>query len=475
MPTLDGFIGGAYTAISTNFDAQRCVNLYPERSESGTSKTIAMLVGTPGLAVFATVPAGTVVRGMINFNDVYAFIVVGQYVYRLDTLGDAVLTGTCDNATTPVSMATNGTTIFFVTGPKGFVITVDTNTVAEYIDVSFTGADRVDFIDGSYVFNQPNTGKFWAMNPYSTTLNPLYFATAEGSPDGLVSLIVNNREIWLFGALTTEVWTNTGDTVNFPYARIGGAFIQQGCAAKNSVARMYSTIFWLGSNENGQGMVFRTNGYTPERISTHAIERAISQYATISDAIAYCYQTQGHSFYVLTFPNAEKTWVYDTTTSLWHERNWRKNDGSYGRHRSNCHMFFARKNIVGDWELGLVYDMNLDVYSDNGNTIVRLRAAPYINQEQVRLAHNIVQFDMETGVGLNNPLAQGYTPQALLRWSDDGGHQWSSQREASIGKLGQFLTRLRFTRLGQSRQRVYELSISDPVKVVLISAIINGQ
>ncbi len=472
MPVLQGFIGGAYKSRSVNFDAQRCVNLFPEKSDTGTSKDIAMLVGTPGLSLWLNL-TGNVVRGCINFNDIYAFVVVGQYVYRVDTYVGSILIGTIAFGDTPVSMATNGTTIFMVVGLKGYIITPATNSIVEYVNISFTGGTKVDFIDGSYVFNQPNTGKFWVMNPYSTTLNPLYFATAEGSPDNLVTLLVNNREIWLFGVNTIELWYNTGDTTNFPYSRIGGAFIEQGCAAAFSVAKIDQKVVWLSSNERGRGMVYQAQGLQPSRISTHALEREIATYSRIDDAVAYTYQQEGHSFYVLSFPTANTTWVFDFTTNLWHERAWRQSDGLFGRHRSNCHMFFGRKNIVGDWQTGNLYTLDMDKYSDNGNPLVRLRSSPHVTNELIRIGHNVVQFDIETGIGLQS--GQGSNPIAMLRWSDDGGHIWSNQRETSIGKIGKYRTRARFTRLGQSRDRVYELSISDPVKVVIIGALINGQ
>lgn len=472
MPVLQGFVGGAYMSRSANFDAQRCINLFPEKSDTGTSKDIAMLTGTPGLKLWAAL-TGSTIRGMINFNDIYAFVVVGSSVYRVDIQGNTVLTGTIFSSVNPVSMVTNGTTIFLAAGTVGYVITPATNTLVQYTDASFHGADKVDFVDGSYIFNEPGTGRFWVMNPYSTTLNPLYFATAEGSPDPLVSMIVNHREIWLFGSNTIEIWYNTGDTTNFPYSRISGAFIEQGCAATFSVAKMDNKVFWLSSNERGQGMIYQAQGYNPVRISTHALERELATYQTISDAIAYTYQQEGHSFYVLSFPTAGTTWVFDSTTNLWHERLWRQTDGTFDRHRSNCHMYFARKNLVGDWQNGNIYQYDPDTFTDNGNPIIRLRSSPHITSEMTRVAHSNVMFDMETGVGINS--GQGMNPKAMLRWSDDGGHKWSNTREAPIGAMGQYRTRVRFNRLGQSRDRVYELSISDPVKVAIIGAIINGQ
>lgn len=475
MPMFPGFIGPAYKARSTNFDAQRCVNLYLEKSESGSSINSAMLIGTPGLRLYQTL-TGQSVRGMIVFNDTSAFVVVGRFVHRLDLNGIVTATlGTIENGTTPVSMASNGQVIFFVTGNKGYSIDPSTNILSEFVDVSFTGANRVGFIKGSFVFNQPGTSNFWAMDPYSLTLNPLYFGNAEGSPDGLVSLIVDHQELWLFGTSTTEVWIYNGDTTNFPFSPISGAFIEMGCIATHSVAKADNSVFWLSADEQGQGTVMRADGYRPVRVSDHAMEKDIASYATVTDAIAYTYQQEGHEFYVLSFPTADKTWVLDISTRTWHERLWRKANGTYGRHRSNCHMYFARKNIVGDWESGKIYEMDLDEYTDDGNTLARIRTSPYPMQQEMRVAHHSLTVMLQTGVGLVPP-AQGSDPEIMMRFSDDGGHTWSNERRKKIGKIGKYKTRARFTRLGSSTNassRCYEVSITDPVKVCITGAIIN--
>lgn len=474
MPEMIGFVGSAHKDRAVSFDAQRCVNLFPQVSASGTSKSRAKLVSAPGLAVWCdfTALVNRGVRGMIAFNDNTIFAVSGNSVLRINAAGVATLIGTIASLDTPVSMATNGINVVFVTGPQGFVIDPAANTVTQIVDASFTGADAIYFLAGSYVFNQTGTSKFWAMTPYSTAINPLWFATAEGSPDGLVTLAVNNQEVWLFGTSTLEVWINDGGA-NFPYSRVPGVFIEHGCAAKASVAKIDSSLFWLAANESGEGQVLRTSGLSPVRISDHDLEQEIATYAVISDAVGYTYQQEGHPFYVLTFPTQNITWVYDLITSTWHQRAWLDVDGSFARHRSNCHQFFGRKNLVGDWDTGKIYQMSTLIYSDAGNPLVRLRASPYIAQEGVRIAHGNVEFDIDTGVGLQS--GQGSDPLVTLRWSDDNGHTFGGTRTKSIGKVGEYNKRVRFTRLGQSRNRVYELSYSEPTAFTIMGARVNAE
>jgi hypothetical protein len=236
---------------------------------------------------------------------------------------------------------------------------------------------------------------------------------------------------------------------------------------------MDNGLFWLGKDARGQGVVYRANGYTGQRISTHAVEWQIQQYGNLSDAIGYTYQQDGHSFYVLIFPSANTTWVYDVATQAWHERAGWVN-GEFTRHRSNCQVFFNSKVVVGDYEDGRIYAFDLDYYQDD-DQIQRWyrtwRALPTGANNLKRTAHHSLQIDLESGVGIN--LGQGDDPQVMLRWSDDGGHTWSNEHWAPIGKIGEYYRRVFFRRLGMTlklRDRVYELSMTDPVKTAIMGA-----
>jgi hypothetical protein len=236
---------------------------------------------------------------------------------------------------------------------------------------------------------------------------------------------------------------------------------------------MDNGLFWLGKDARGQGMVYRANGYSGQRISTHAVEWHIQQYGDLSDAIGYTYQQDGHSFYVLIFPGADTTWVYDVATQAWHERAGFAN-GDFTRHRSNCQAFFGTKVMVGDYQNGNVYSFDLDDYSDNGSIQKWLRswrALPTGQNNLKRTAHHSLQLDCESGVGLN--LGQGSDPQVMLRWSDDGGHTWSNEHWVSIGRIGEYYRRAIWRRLGMTlklRDRVYEVSGTDPVKIAIMGA-----
>lgn len=469
MPAFP-FVGPAYRARSVNFDGQRSVNLFPELSQSGTSKSVAALYGTPGLRLWSTLPT-TVVRGLLRFSESVLIAVAGNAVYSVTPDGVATQVGEIAAGTTPVSMASNGTDVMIVTGADGYTYRPATGAFATITDPDFVGADVVFFIDGYFVMNKPNTGQFYITQLYGTAIDGLDFATAEGSPDLLVSLLVDHRELWLFGEVSTEIWFNSGNA-DFPFERNQGAYLEVGCAAKYSPAKMDNVVYWLGRDGSGQGIVYRAQGYQPQRVSDYGVEYAIGQMARIDDAIGFSYQQEGHHFYMLTFPTARQTWVFDANTSMWHERAyWDASTGTFDRHRSNCVAAFANKVIVGDWANGKLYSFDMDYYTDDGDTIRRVRSCPHLNADMKYQFFNSLQIDMEAGVGLSGDSSViGSDPLVMLEWSDDGGHVWSNEHWTAVGKMGEYKTRVKWRRLGRSRDRVFRLTITDPVKVVIIGA-----
>jgi len=458
------FVGPAYQARSLNADAQRAVNVYLEMDNASPRAPVA-LYGTPGTVLrfgFGDAP----VRGCI-VQGVYSYWVAGSSVYRVDNGYTATLLGTIGTATGQVGMASNGTEVLIVDGVGGWIAT--SSALTEIVDVDFpAGVTRCAFQDGYFIVTGDGSQKFYINESINsgTNWNGTEFASAEGSPDNTVGVISDHRELWLFGSGATEVWVNTGNA-DFPFERSGNTFIEHGCAAAGTVAKLDNTVFWLGQDDRGGLVVWKAQGYTPSRISTHAIEHAIQGYGTFSDAFSYTYQQEGHAFYVLTFPTADKTWCYDVATGVWHERAWRDPDlNTLHRHRSNCHCYFDGKHLVGDFESGNVYEFDLDTNTDNGEAILRLRATQTLDAPGAnRVFYEYLQVDMESGVG-----SVTLDPQLMLRYSNDGGHTWSNIKTKGIGKSGEYGKRVRFGPSGAGRNRVWEISMTDDAKFAVIGA-----
>lgn len=464
------FLGGAYQAFTKNLDAQRCVNLYIENDESRQGREVAALRGCPGLDLQVTCGTGPI-RGIRTVRGIL-YVVSGTVVYSVNASWKTTLLGTIASSTGPVSMSDNGSQVIIVDGARGYIITVATGVMVQITAAAFPqNPTSVTFFDSFFVVSQGNTQQWWvSASNDGTVWDGTNFASKEGGPDLLVGLIQVDEQLWLFGENTTEIWWDAGGA-NFPFAKVTGVFVETGLASPNCLALLDNSVFWLGADQRGQGIVYRSNGYQPERISTFAIENMLAT-VTISDAIAYAYQAGGHSFYVLTLPTADQTWVYDVSTRLWHQRaSYDPVAGKFHRHQGNCSDFFNGMNIVGDYQNGNLYAFDDQATSDNGvirKWVRSWQALPAGQNKGRRVFYSNLEIFADTG---NAPeTGQGSSPTCWLRISNDGGKTFPIEQFRIMGLVGQTTARIRFENLGESRNRVFELSGTDPVIPIFLGA-----
>jgi hypothetical protein len=467
------FVGGAYLSRSLKLDAQRCVNLYPVLGESGTAKTVRALFGTPGLRRLATLPGEGGIRAIYTPTVGDAIAVQGGAVYRVAADWSARLVGTITPGTDPVRIKDDGTTAVLISGTDGYTLGLQTDALARITDEAFYGSGNVEYGKTVFIFNKPGTAVFYITTGDGVTFDALDFATANSNAEPIVRHILNHEELLIFKRTTAEIWRAVAGG-DFLFMRDTNAAIEKGCDAPHSVVDLDNTIYWLGGDKDGRGIVWRLNGYTPERVSHGGIEYAIQNYATIADAQAWAYQQEGHTFYMLSFPTAGATWCYDVATQLWHERAYLDpNTGNFGRHRAACHMIYNGLHVVGDCADGRLYELDLDCYDDDGAPLVALRSSPHLSGlggNEVR--YNRLQLDMETGVGLES--GQGADPALMLRWSNNGGRTWPGRLQVPMGRMGEYGRRVTVDRLGMARDRVFEVSISDPVKRAIMAATVDA-
>ena len=451
----------AYQSDSLRLSAQQLVNWYAEKMPPDAKARVAVFP-TPGLTSFASAGTGPI-RGTHNFNGTLC-VVSGGVFYTVDSAGTATSQGNVTGSAESVSMASSATQLMVLSGDTAADAFIwDGTTLAPVTDADFAASTDVTFIDSYFAFARSNSGQ-WHISDSGdgTSYDALQFATAEGAPDQLVSIEAEHLEMWLFGQRTTEVWYNAG-TGTPPFSRITNAFIERGLRAKHSVAKDDNSVFWLGDDE----VIYRAEGYVPKRISTHAIEKAMRGYQDTTTATAWSYTRGGHKFYVINFEEA--TWCFDISTGLWHTRESRDTIGnSLGRWRVDYGVKIYGKDLVGDYSTGDIYALDHEVFTENGTVIRRLATSPPIHNEAEWVFMPKLQIEMEVGVGLTT--GQGSDPQIMLRWSDDGGNTWSNEKWRNLGKKGEYKNRVRWTKLGKTRERIFELSITDPVYASIIAA-----
>lgn len=452
------FLGSAYTLRSLPLAAQTCINLYTEANESQNG-SVGAFYGAPGLDKLHTF-AGAVRGLQVSVDGDWLYVVAGSEVWKSNKAWVWSKVGDLTTSDGPVQIANNATQTAIAHAGGWSVIKAD-GTLVVVADAPTTV--DLSFIDNYGVCANENGTYGWTKVADFTVTDALDFASAEGQPDRIIRTLSDHRELWLFGTDTTEIAVVSSDP-DLPFTRT--AFIEQGILAPLSAIKQDNSVFWLGKNESGSGCIYRANGYTPTRISTHAIEQWIRKCARPEYARAYTYQQEGHHFYVLSFD--EGTWCYDLNTGEWTQRAYRNPDtGALQRHRSDCHAFFAGKHIVGDYEDGRLYEMRLDVGTDDGAPIYRERAFPLSDAEGrlIQMVRGELLADMGEGVdGAATP--DDADPQVWLSVSKDGCRTWSSERQKSLGKTGEYTRRAQWFALGSGRQLAIKLRTTTARPVV---------
>lgn len=465
-------IGGSYVSQSPIADCERTINWYVEIMESPGAKAKAVLYPAPGVRQFALTTA-TNGRGLFAQND-FVLAGIGPKLFKVNKNSTTTELGTIAVNEHPITICTNGEKggqAFITSGEKGYLVNMDTSAFSE---VTMPGAASMGaMLDAYFLALDAKTSTLFLSDlNEGATWDPTMYTQRQIAPDPWISMAVNYREIWLFGTESSEVWVNVGN-FPFPFAPHPSGLIPYGIVAPFSVKSVAGTLVWLSRTKNGSGQVVAAQGYTPSPISTHAVMNAISLYDRIDDAIGDTFQMLGHTFYVLTFPSAGHTWVYDFTTKIWVEwLTWLPDINNYIAWRPLHHAYAFDRHLVLDRSAANIYETSNELSTDvDGHLIRRERRFPGITDELKRTFYDELILYLETGLG--HPLGQGRDPQVVLRHSDDGGKTFGNERSCSAGKGGKYKDIVSWRRLGCGRDRVFEISVTDPIPWRIIDAFIT--
>lgn len=444
---------------SPQVTAQRRINLYAERRDDRGPVSFHQ---RPGLSTWTTI-GNQPIRGMWVIGDLL-YVAHRDTLYEINNAKQSTALGTLSTSAGRVGMADNGTQLIVVDGTDGYIYDTSTSLFSIITDADFVAADTVVFQGGRFVVNKAGTGEFYLSDSYDgTSWDATNFATAETFPDDLVAVWEDQGELLLFGAQSTEAWANVG-ALDFPYQRIDGAVVEWGLAARWSLAKVGNTTMYLGNNRNGETQVVRLEGYRPAPVSSPEVEAAIHSYASVSNAEAFAYHADGHTFYQLSFPGPGVSWVYDATGGDWFEA---QSGTTGGRCRATFGVQYINRTLAADFNTGTIYEVDASVLDDGGTDFPKEVQSRHVFAEE-HLSVSRLWVDMETGIGLVT--GQGSDPQIMLQISKDGGQTWGPEKWADLGAQGRYADRVIWRRLGRAYDWTFRLRVSDPVQVAIAGA-----
>ncbi len=456
-------LGVGTKSRSNNVTAQRRLNCYIDESDD---KSTMVAYGLPGLTGWFYSGAAPI-RGFYALGD-YVYIVTNNSVSRIN-INTAVQTvlGTIGTSTGLVDIADNGLQVMFVDGSKGYIFTLATLVFVQITDVDFPVAPgSVVFQDSFFIVNDTNTNRYqWSASYNGLAWNALDVAAKESFPDNLVRVSSNSGLLYLFGEHSTEVASGNPNTGS--YERITGLTVEHGLVSKQSLAKIQDQLIFLSINRRGECAVSMLSGGTVNKVSTSDIDDILNSYTTISNATGFSYTLNGHEMYQINFPTHNQSWLFDSKTQLWSEV-----ASNHSRHLAERASVFDNHTYVTSYVDGWIYLLDKTAYTDNGQTITFELIGKHIFNNLERFAINELQIDCETG-GTLIATGQGSNPQMMIGISKDGGRNWS-ESFVTMGKIGEYRARARRYRLGTSRDWIFRIRITDPIKRVVIGAYIDG-
>ena len=439
------------TSSARNIKAnnETLINMYAE-TMTPAAKSSVTLIGTPGAELFSDLETTTIL-GTHVFKDVLYAVTVDE-LYSIDSAGVSTLIGSVDfTGRDYVSIADNGIQMLMVAGDAYYYDGI--TSIGQVTDPEYFQSSMVTYMDGYFILVRDGTQQFFISELYSVSFVGTDFASAEGSPDNLIGVRADHRQLWLFGDKSVEVWYNSGN-VDFPFERIQGSFQQRGCLEKHTIDTMDNSIYWVGDD----GIIYRANGYTPMRISTEAIESEIAQIPS-TELSSFTYFEEGHTFYCIAI-NGNKTLVYDAKTQLWHTRTSVKT----GRWIAYGMEAIYGKNIASSDD-GKLYEMSIDINTENDVVINREAITSPISKGVDYFTLSEFEIDMETGTSEIN-----VDDELSIQISKDGGRTYSIPRTTSLGEVAKYGTRVVFRRLGRARNMSIKVKTRSKAPVRIISA-----
>lgn len=468
-------VGSSAPLADRKASSRRTINMYLEHVEGFGEARELILVSAPGFVSLGVVRSGGF-RGARNVGG-RLFIAQNDLLVEFDPITGVVTTiGTLGTLTGFVGMAHNATQLAVVDGTNLYVVTLATNvfTTITSATAAWLGSSDVHEIDGYAVFVRPNSDQFFiSANDNFSSLDALDFSSADSIPDVIVTHRVFNKEIWFFGAVSTEIWVNSGGAA-FPFTRYLSAPLPFGIVGPRAAVVATDQLFWIGQSDHGRGIVYRTASHSPTRISTQSVEEALSSSSDLASATMWTYQVSGHEFVGITAPGMETTWVYDAATQEWAERamnvngSWRPLPITQVVYRSGVH--YALGDDYGNRD-GYCYRLDATAYSYDSSAVpspsplVRERTWPHLVAPSMEpVNYRSLELACTKGNGGN----------VTLEISNDGAETFGPGLLRSMGATGRFKERVRWHSLGSAEDRVFRIRCSDEVPFSIYDAALDA-
>lgn len=319
-------------------------------------------------------------QGLVSFNNKLV-AVINNIVYQINPSSSYAVTtlGTTSTSTTQSYFVKTflDTYLFFHNTNTGYLL----NQSGSF--VSMTTLPTAPYVSGTvfldnYLFLATTTNRIYNSNVGDpTTWDALSYISFEQTTDTLVGIAKHLNYLVAFGSFSMQFFYDIGTATGSPLGLAASYTAEIGCVSGASIVATSNTVLWIGSSKTNSRSVYIMDGVTAVKVSTPNVDRHLEA-DSLNQVTAYCYTIDGHTLYILTLHDTQKTLVFDVNEKMWYtwtqysiQSNDQPNAGTYKESYFRP-AFFATLNNVAysiDDDTAMLYYFDANVYQDNGQSI----------------------------------------------------------------------------------------------------------
>lgn len=448
----------------------RLVNAYAEESGSGGKSQYAVYAA-PGLTRLDDDSYTGASRGLIELTSDELIHFTGNQVISYDQgFVDTAVGTLVGSGRLHLARNRRATPQIGIVTDAGQYYILESGVITQVTDADLPTPNSICYLKGVFVLGIEDGRIFCTDVESGASIQADAFGTARADSSDLKRVVANAGFLYVFKAEGTEIWQADPSLAaeNFFFSPVQQN-IDIGCGAPHSIVPLARGLAWI--DDDGIVRLGRDGG--AQRISNHAVERDIADLTQIQrEAIEGSTHTfHGHEIYVIS--SSLWTWQYDVTTSQWTQRK------SYGAARwlASGSEAFNGAYIVGNTSDGKLYRIDPDTQTEGGANLVMEIWCGHSHRFPNRLTGDSVYLDIIAGVGLTSGGAHGTAPKVMCDYSDDGGANFTGEREADLGAVGVRNSRVKWDKWGLIEEpgRIWRFRASAPVLRGVIQAWVTGR
>lgn len=450
-------VGGSNPNRTRAISQERTLNLYPEPVQTGAYPSV--LLPWPGSEILSDGTGLGAPRGLYTHERTgVVYKVTDTTLYSMDingvetSIGTIIGTGLVIFESLYDNIGAIGTKLLITSTTNGYVYDITAGTLTEVTDPSYVAGGSVTALQ-QFVIWQLDINRYAVAdigNPGSIQAENI--STTPISADDLVRITRYREVVYMMGSKVIEPYyigtSGTNPLISIQNGSIPVGLISRGCVHSND-----TFLYWISPEKK----LYRTRAYDAQSVTPPSIHNDLTK-LDFSDARLTCMTRDGQNFILIL--TSTKSYVYSETTNAWFELAYTADEDPYLAFQ---YTFAYDKHLILSRLDSRVLELKDDLYTDNGQIIIRERITAPINASSLgknggRFFVKRAELILESGIG---NLVE-VNPLVAISHSLDFGQSFSNEQWVKAGRDGENNLRVEYYQMVNCRQIQFKIKASDP-------------